>query len=159
MSVQKRVAGHACQVCANKVLDPKKSLAKLHPDLAKEYSKTNLKKASEMFPKSNQEVWWDCKQCGNQYQMSVTMRVRGGGCKKCRSLAILYPEIAKEYSDNNLLPADEISAKSNYKVKWNCPDCKKPFWQIVANRTRRGSGCQKCAKKKTRGWRKRLQAK
>ena len=65
------------------------------------------------------------------------------------SLAILYPEIAKEWHPfkNLYLTPDNVTSKSGKKVWWKCSFGHE--WEaVISNRTRLGSSCPYCKGKK-----------
>lgn len=71
-------------------------------------------------------VKWICEN-GHEVIESPNKRLRRKNafctiCGKHRlgSLAQVYPEIAKLYSENNEIPADRISCDSSYFVEWKC---------------------------------------
>ncbi len=68
--------------------------------------------------------------------------------RKQNTLAVKKPDLAKEWSNNNIMSADTISTGSNYKAKWTCQKCHKEFEMIVANRVKLNSKCPYCSKKK-----------
>ncbi len=67
--------------------------------------------------------------------------------RKKRSLAVGYPELAKEWSDKNGSPADTIMPGSGRYGIWNCGKCGREFRATVANRAKNGSGCSHCARR------------
>ena len=60
----------------------------------------------------------------------------------------LYPELAAQWNTdrNGTLTPDQITPNSNKKVWWICPQGHE-WMAIVANRTRKHSGCPYCANK------------
>lgn len=69
--------------------------------------------------------------------------------QKRKSLAEEYPELLYEwnYHKNGELFPENVSSRSNRKVWWICS--KGHEWEaVIANRTRRGSGCPYCSGKK-----------
>ena len=58
----------------------------------------------------------------------------------------LYPEIAREYSDKNSVPVNQISAHTHRKVIWNCPFCGNEYTASINHRTLGGTECPICAK-------------
>ena len=89
-----------------------KSLKEMYPDIAEEWHRDKNQPITpeKVSSGSDIKVWWLCKQCGNEYQATVSHRVCGTGCPKCaikkssdkRSKAVLMldiytDEIVKEY--------------------------------------------------------------
>ena len=64
----------------------KYNLAKLHPNLAKEWhpTKNGMLKPSDVTPGSGQKVWWKClKNPKHEWPATVASRVNGSGCPEC----------------------------------------------------------------------------
>jgi hypothetical protein len=62
------------------------NLAKLHPELAKEWhpTKNGDLNPSDVTPGSNQKVWWKClKKPKHEWPATVASRVNGSGCPEC----------------------------------------------------------------------------
>lgn len=99
------------------------------------------------------KVWWKCEK-GHSWQALISNRVKVGvGCPYCghrkvlkdfNDLAFLYSEIAKEwdYAKNEIRP-DEITAMSNRRAWWICPNGHS-YEKIISNRTQHGQGCPVC---------------
>ena len=65
--------------------------------------------------------------------------------RKERSLAVLYPELAKEWSSKNKETPDVVSPGFSQKRWWKCPKCQKEYLASVNNRTRLNSSCPYCS--------------
>ena len=128
---------------------------------------------------SHKKVWWTCKQCENDFQMSPASRtLKGSGCSICghkrggiknhlnslKNGNDLYSwcinngkygeKIIEEWDNqkNKELLGIEISDVSfgyGKKVFWVCGRCKNGFESTVSHRTIVGSGCKHCNKKST----------
>ena len=70
--------------------------------------------------------------------------------RKANSLAVKYPELAKEWSKNNSITADNISTGTGQKIKWICPKCHEEYEATIHNRIRMKSNCPFCSNKKVR---------
>ena len=70
--------------------------------------------------------------------------------RKKHTLAIEYPELAKEWSKNNPFGSDTVASKSARRVLWTCPYCNRDYPAIIANRVRNGSKCPYCGPTKTK---------
>lgn len=55
------------------------------------------------------------------------------------------PDLAKEYSPNNKIPADRIFISDIDSVEWVCKDCGNKWNTNVAARVHGGTGCPYCA--------------
>ncbi|MCC6639460.1 zinc-ribbon domain-containing protein [Candidatus Falkowbacteria bacterium] len=137
---------------------PGKSLADTHPHLAKEYSDKNPLPATQVKAGTRKKIWWVCSICGRKWKASGFHRSKenGTGCPNFskhpeqikqkldkivgKSLAVTHPELAKEYSEKNSLPASQIVAGTGKKLLWNCSVCGYEWKATGANRVR-GSGC------------------
>ena len=139
-----------CPVCGGRIASETHNLTVLYPELAREYSSRNPLPVKAVRPGTSKKLWWVCSK-GHEWQATGAHRTtHGHGCPACsgrvptptRNLAVLYPDLAKEYSSKNSLPADLISAGTDKKLWWVCS--KGHEWQASgANRTQ-GSGCPVC---------------
>lgn len=104
---------------------------------------------------SNKQFWWVCNQ-RHEWQTSVSNRTRKRGCPYCAGqkvcfsncLAVIYPEISKEWHPNkNSISPNDVVSQSNKKVWWQCKE--RHEWQaIISNRTNLGNNCPYCAGQK-----------
>ena len=62
-----------------------KSIETEFPELASEWDteKNGILKPSMFTKGSDHKVWWKCPECNNEYEASISHRVRGTGCPKC----------------------------------------------------------------------------
>lgn len=155
---------HGCKVCGHKRTaqararpEPGQSLADLHPELAKQWHpiKNGDLRPDQLKPGSNREVWWLCG-CGHEWDTKVSHRTTGHGCEVCgheaharpepgRSLADLYPELAKDWhpTKNGDHRPDQYRPGSGRQVWWLCRGCGHQWETPVAQRTG-GKGCNVC---------------
>ena len=100
-SVNNRVRGHGCQICAGKkVIEGVNDLAFINPTLAQEWhpSKNAGLLPSQITSGANRKVWWKCSKCGNEWQATVATRKKGIGCAVCSGeLQTSFPEQAMFY--------------------------------------------------------------
>lgn len=143
-----------CPACAGRVATPTNNLAAVHPEIAKEYSAKNPVPVTEITPGNNNAVLWECSKCGHEWKTKPLNRTRrGDGCPACagrvatktNNLVATRPELVKEYSPKNPLPADQVVAGTNKKLWWVCATCKYEWEASGANRVNKGSGCPACA--------------
>ena len=82
-----RTEGHGCPYCAGqRVWKGFNDLATTHPELISEWSEKNKGISPETITyKNRSNVWWRCKQCGNEYQAVVYSRANGRICPFCIS--------------------------------------------------------------------------
>ena len=65
--------------------------------------------------------------------------------RKERSLAVQYPELAREWSEQNQDRPDTVSPGLNSNRWWKCPACGREYPATVYNRTHNRSSCPFCA--------------
>jgi len=152
--------GAGCPICANDVVQAGyNDLATLFPAVAAEWHPTkngNLT-PSQVVSGSHQTVWWRCA-LGHEWRAEIVDRTRGtNGCPYCgnkkvlagfNDLASIEPEIAAEWHPtlNGALTPEMVTAGSNRKVWWICPEGH--VWRTaISNRTnaKKRTGCPVCA--------------
>lgn len=136
------------------------SFAEKFPELL-QFWDTNKNNISpyKVTPKSNQKVWWICKECKESYFMSVGSKANGNGCPKCKSknriktlikkngsLFDKAPFLEKEWlsEKNNNISIKDITPNSNKKYYWKCSTCNYE-WQASASTRLKGHGCPVCS--------------
>lgn len=155
--------GTGCPTCPRpgyRVVTDGRSMAMLHPDLAKEWhpEKNDDLRPDDVRPKSNKKIWWRCSK-GHEWHVPVSSRAAGSGCPYCsgryatkaNNLASKYPELVNEWDQekNKGLNPAEITPYSNRKVWWQCK--KGHGWQATLyNRAKNKSGCPICARENAR---------
>ena len=105
---------------------------------------------------SNKTAHWKCHVCGNEWTTRIERKNRGAKCKGCiakqlstapknKSLAVLYPDIAKEWDyKNNECTPDTVYPQSNKNYNWVC--AKGHRWHDSAShRTERLTPCPICS--------------
>lgn len=154
-SVKSRSAGEKCPICSGaRVVEGINDLATLKPELARQWSKKNKLKPTQVSLGSHKKVIWKCKH-GHEWEASVKSRaVNGTGCPYCshnkilagfNDLASQYPEIAAEWSERNLpLTPDMVNEKSRKNVCWKCKVCGFEWKSLVQSRVK-GTVCPVCA--------------
>lgn len=152
--------GAGCPICANDVAQAGyNDLTTLFPAVAAEWHPTkngNLT-PSQVVSGSHQTVWWRCS-LGHEWRAEIVDRTRGtNGCPYCgnkkvlagfNDLASIEPEIAAEWHPtlNGAFTPEMVTAGSNRKVWWICPDGH--VWRTaISNRTnaKKRTGCPVCA--------------
>lgn len=158
-SIQNRVAGTGCPICANKIVAAGvNDLTTQFPHIAREwnYDLNGDLSPDRITAHSNKRVWWICQECEESYCASVYSRTSlQSGCPVCSNrkavagkndLATTHPEIALEWNyarNGNLLPAN-VTAGANRKAWWICE--KGHEWNAVISGRKQGRGCPICAK-------------
>ena len=124
-----------------------------NPELKSVWSKKNDLNPYKLSKGSNKFALWSCPSCGYDYEMRILDKTRGRGCPYCSShkfkkgvndFKTRYPEMAKEWSNKNILSPDEIFPSSKHKVLWNCPNGHE-YEKRVIDRIK-GRNCPKCKK-------------
>ena len=152
--------GAGCPICANDVAQAGyNDLATRFPAVAAEWHPTkngNLT-PSQVVSGSHQTVWWRCA-LGHEWRAEIVDRTRGtNGCPYCgnkkvlagfNDLASIEPKIAAEWHPtlNGALTPEMVTAGSNRKVWWICPEGH--VWRTaISNRTnaKKRTGCPVCA--------------
>ena len=149
-----------------------KSIAVLFPSLLAEwdYNKNGNLTPDNTYPGSVKPIWWKCKICGFEWQVSPNARTNSSkkklqGCPECGkrkqfsafqksivekrgSLATNNSQLALEwnYERNNPMLPTEFTAHSKRKVWWVC--CKGHEWESSIDARSRGNGCPYCAGRK-----------
>jgi len=150
--------GCGCQFCVHKQVGLSNCLARINPELAKEWHPT---KNGSLTPfdvtyNSNKKVWWQCKKEKEHVWMTtINSRSKGSGCPDCSKLRVTdkynllvcnpYLAIDWDYNKNKDRPEDyaPFSPKSVY---WQCSKNPKHKWKTcISNRSKRGDGCPYCS--------------
>jgi predicted nucleic acid-binding Zn-ribbon protein len=169
--------GAGCPVCGLKrrartqsQVEPPRSLAVKHPDLAAELHPQRNPgiDPTRLAARSSLKLWWQCASCGHEWKAAVANRTAGGtGCPACglkrrartqsqvepaRSLAVKHPDLAAELHPNRNPAIDptRLAARSSLKLWWQCASCGHQWQTAVSTRTD-GSGCPACYKAQRRG--------
>ena len=132
------------------------SFAEKHPELVLEWARENEYSPDVVSYGSNKMIIWNGS-CGHTWTATAKNRGNGSGCPYCsgnkalrgyNDLETLYPELVKEWSDSNYpLKPDEVTARADRSVWWECQRCKQKWKARIADRTD-GHGCPVCAGEK-----------
>lgn len=154
--------GYGCPVCAGKVVTAENSLRAVHPDVAAEWhpTKNGSLTPNNVQRSSHKSVWWHCKACLSDWQMSVNMRDNGQGCPYCagrrvnktNSLAARHPELIAQWhpTKNGGLTPGTVAWCSGRKVWWRC-QYGHEWHSRIANRVSQGGrGCPFCSNQTSR---------
>lgn len=154
-TIASRSSGRNCPFLSNEsVWRGFNDLETLNPELAKEWSPNNSKRAYEFCPVSGEKVLWICQK-GHEYKASISQRNRGSGCPYCNGkkpiigendLYTLERELCKEWNcEKNRRGPETYTRGSNKKVWWKCALGHE--WRArISNRIYCGDGCPDCAK-------------
>ena len=137
----------------------RKDLATINPSLVKEWHPRNNGdlSPSDVSYGSNYRAWWVCSNCGYEWQTTVKARaVNGNGCPVCANrvvwighndLTTTNPNLALEWHptlNGNTKPS-AVTAGSNRKIWWLCPECGHEWQAVIASRSE-GHGCPVCCR-------------
>jgi very-short-patch-repair endonuclease len=130
--------GVGCPICSGRgrvEICYCKSLEYKYPNLALEWHSKNKITPDKITPGSGKRFWWICFKsvCHHKHEWETILSHRTGnnaGCPycsgmktcECKSLAVLRPKLALEWSDKNTIKPNEISFGSHYKAIWLCPN-------------------------------------
>ena len=153
MRVCDRSNGHGCPYCRGmRVLEGYNDLASQRPDLLGFQSKDNVVLPNQITASSHKEIKWHCKKCGGDWEQSVNRQANVKGCPYCSGRRVLrgfndlltkYPDIAKEWSQNNTKKPDEVTSGSGLVVEWECAKCKQHYKKKISERVK--YGCAFCS--------------
>ena len=152
-SFSNRVAGNGCPVCAGRVVLPGfNDVATTNPDLIPEWHSNNTVTPQQVTQYSHKRILWECSE-GHEWKTTVANRSNGTECPICKNRVVLlgyndlnttHPEIASQWSPNNITTPDDIVVGSHKIIEWVCK--KGHFWKApVGDRLR--FGCPKCSHK------------
>lgn len=143
----------------NYLLTEKEGSVESDPTLLAKWDTEKNKDVKPSFIKkfSDKPVWWICEE-GHSFPASPHAMSFGLKCPECekekvkqRSLAVLFPEIAKEWDhdNNDGLSPDTILPASNIEVNWICPKGHRWPAKVVARTRDYGKcNCPICSNRK-----------
>ena len=150
-----------CPLCAGTELTDARSLAVLHPEIAKEWhpSKNGRITPIKIFARSNAKRWWKCAICSYPWETSPDQRIRGNGCPQCSSrvvtrtncLATVNPTLAAEWhpTKNGALTPSDVLPNTSRRLWWQCQSGH-DWLATGTNRNTNESGCPKCVRQSSR---------
>lgn len=136
------------------------------PKVAAMWSAKNAFTPSEVAASSNKKALFVCPDCGQEFEAPIRNVVRSvmngnTGCPACASrkvvpgindLATKYPKVAAMWSSKNAYAPSKVSAGSDKKALFICPDCgqefKAPVYSVVKSVSYGNTGCPVCAGRK-----------
>ena len=146
-----------CPYCNNKkVLPGFNSLAVKYPDIANMWSTQNKLSADQVLSNVNYALW-TCPTCHGDYSARIIEVVNGEtNCPYCNnrkllpgfnSLAVKHPDIAKMWSKQNWLSADQVLPNTNMAT-WTCPTCHGDYSARIIEVINGEAECPYCNNKK-----------
>lgn len=131
--ISTRSGGSKCPYCSGQILlKGFNDFATTHAELAEEWSNRNLPLTPDMInEKSRKNVWWKCRECGNEWKSVVYARIKGTVCPVCADRAVLpgYNDLATtdahlldewDYEKNKDITPTAVSRNSMKSVWWKC---------------------------------------
>jgi len=131
--ISTRSGGSKCPYCSGIILlKGFNDFATRQPQLAQEWSERNLPLTPDMInEKSRKNVWWKCRECGNEWKSVVYARIKGTVCPVCADRAVLpgYNDLATtdahlldewDYEKNKDITPFAVSRNSMKSVWWKC---------------------------------------
>lgn len=154
-----------CPYCSGQKVCEANSLAKTHPDIAKEWHPTlNKNKTPYDFTAGTKKnAWWKCPHNEEHpsYRASILNRKNGSKCPYCagklvcdaNSIARTHPELSKEWHptlNEDKTPKD-FTAGRDFIAYWICPIDRNhsPYPARIGSRTKKiPTGCPICKESK-----------
>ncbi len=158
--VRDRVSGdYDCPFCNDRRPNPGvNTLMAIYPKLAIEYSNRNGNNPDNILSTNKSQYIWICVACNTEWYATIDERLNGDkpcpGCSGERaipgktSFKVLYPELAKEYSAENVFDPDEILPTYSITVDWHCSSCDMEWFGSVRDRVNGSKECPYCTGKK-----------
>ena len=144
-----------------KLISGVNDLATLSPKVSKEWhpTKNGSTTSSDVTLGLSKKFWWCCsKDSSHEWEATIADRTRKDrprGCPYCsgrkltpeRSLALKFPEIAKEWHPikNGSITPDDVSYGANKKIWWQCSKNQDHVWETYVRCRSRGTGCPFCS--------------
>lgn len=147
--------GTKCPFCIGQKVNETNSLAKLMPNLAKQWhpTKNNILTPNNVTITSNNRVWWLCDR-GHEWQSYISNRKKKEyGCPYCSGrnatkencLATINPDLAKQWhpSRNGTITPFDVTPSSGKKIWWlgKCGH----EWDSKIDARAKGYGCPYCS--------------
>lgn len=154
--ISTRSGGSKCPYCSGIILlKGFNDFATTQPQLAGEWSDRNLPLTPDMInEKSRKNVWWKCRECGNEWKSVVYARIKGTVCPVCADRAVLagYNDLETtdahlldewDYEKNKDITPAAVSRNSMKSVWWKCS--LGHSWKAkIYERTVEEKGCPVC---------------
>lgn len=129
-----------------------------------DYSK-NVLTPEDYASGSSKKVWWWCPECGNEYEASISHRVEGTSCPKCRgkraaktheesrknqgnTFGNMHPELLAQWDYEKNIGIDPFTIAVNHgtPIWWKCEQGHS--WRTLTRNRLQGKGCPYCSNHK-----------
>lgn len=127
---------------------PSNLLTIANPELAKEYSAKNKRPVGEVTVGIAGEYLWNCSKCSWEWKARISYRLTNPkSCPICykKVLASSNPELAEEWSKQNLLTPYDVKPGTRERFWWSCLNGHEDYRAAVSNRRLLGTKCSKCS--------------
>jgi very-short-patch-repair endonuclease len=132
-----------------------------HPK-AKYWSNKNLIKPHEVALNSHKKFWFDCGECGHDFESSLLNinqsnnwcpycynRKLCGNCDKCYEKSFAsHPKALYWSNENELKPNEVLKGADRKKYKFNCDKCPHTFEIVLKSITTKNQWCSYCSHQK-----------
>jgi hypothetical protein len=145
-------ANTSCASCTGRKVSDDNNLLVKFPAIAAEWhpTKNNGRLPQDVVPGSQELAYWQCS-AGHEWQDHIIDRTRskkGAPCRKCHSLATLYPHLMDEWDNetNQAFDPYAMAPHTAIKVGWSCRLCGLKWSASIQGRTnkRHPNGCPVC---------------
>ena len=159
---RQRTGCRACKAAEARALAVARNPLSAHPSAAQWHPARNRDVTlEEVSAGSGRRVWWQCSECGHEWQQTPNARTAPGkesGCPRCgrasactgvqRTGVVLadHPLFAEFHPTLNSTSFDPMkrSATTSIKVWWLCPKCDGAYQAAPRKRVVDGRGCPTC---------------
>jgi very-short-patch-repair endonuclease len=131
-----------------------------HPK-SKFWSNKNEKKPNEVALNSHKKFWFDCGECGHEFESSLLNinqannwcpycynRKLCGNCDKCNQKSFASHPKSICWSDKNKINPNEVLKGSEKKYYFKCDKCPHTFEMNLKDITSKGHWCSYCSHQK-----------
>ena len=128
--------------------------AAVYPEYVELWSSDNKRTPYDTFYTSNLWIHWNCQNCGSVYGAEIKDMINGdAGCPYCRgiklnpetnSLRVLYPNIARRWSNNNAIESNMVLPTAGNPYKWICDTCHGEYTSRVKDVVAGADECPYC---------------
>ena len=148
-----------CLVCTNKkVVAGYNDFKSRYPELAEKLSPELQKVADRIFGAESKYLKWICSICGGEYSDAVGNMLKGiNNCPYCagkkamsgfNDIKTLHPELVERLSSELRNIAEDIVAKDEKVLSWECPNCRGDYYDMIGNLAKGIDNCPYCNNKK-----------
>lgn len=130
----RHMGGGKCHRCyRTAIIKDENSFAAVYPDMVKYWADSNDRKPDEVFFDSSEWFRFICPVCGEEHGSFIAdFLSEESHCPFCKgirlsstfnSLKVKHPDVARRWSDDNIIGADMVLPTSAHTYKWICDTC------------------------------------